>query len=745
MIKKLILKLIYRYILLISAIVANTPLSMAQDDVDTDYDRQMDSLVRVANILPNGAERLKVLERVCMGHNNVDTVEKYADIELDLAQRLDSQRLVISANMVKGWCHYNRYDYNTANTFYFKAMRIADSIGDKRGLALCFHSIANSMAMMSKYIEADNYDQKALKLFIEMNDSANISYIYRSLGLTCIDFNMYKTAMRHFNNALEIDLKQNRPVCIANDYLYIGTAERSEFNDTRIDSLIVGAKKHTMMALELMKKIDEDSDLIIAYENMMSILLEYAKTKTGDRRKELVDSSKLYYSKGIALAERIGLLDNSHDFRIIEARYAIEDGDFGSAYKKLKNIEKRLDADSAFVLFYIELYDVFAEYYKATGNYKQAFDYMNKAAKLRKDNFSLDYALKSNKSEVQNEFDKLRRDRELKDEEAKMLQDAQETRQRTVTWAAVGFIAIMLVFIWLTRRNLKRKHRLGRILELHNHEIEKQRDQLALVNQQIISSVNYAQKIQNSMMPTHQQMTDILGETLIIWKPLNIVSGDFYWATRCGKRKIVTIVDCTGHGVPGAFMSMLGMSTLCDIANTHEFQSGQLTAACILELMRTKVIEALHQNELSGMSLDGMDMALCIIDDETLTLQYAGAFRPLVVIRNGETIVTKADKMPIGYLSENAKAFRNNNLQMQKGDVVYLFSDGLTDQFGCNNRGKEAKFSTRRLVDILVDVHSKPFASQKAAIEKAISKWRTPSTQKHYPQTDDMILVGFRI
>ena len=148
---------------------------MAQDDVYTDYDRQMDSLVRVANSLPDGAERLKVLERVCMGHNNVDTVEKYADVELDLAQRLDSQRLVISANMVKGWCHYNRYNYNAANTFYFKAMRIADSIGYKRGLALCFHSIANSMAMMSKYIEADNYDQKALKLFIEMNDSANIS------------------------------------------------------------------------------------------------------------------------------------------------------------------------------------------------------------------------------------------------------------------------------------------------------------------------------------------------------------------------------------------------------------------------------------------------------------------------------------------------------------------------------------------------------------------------------------------
>ena len=735
---------IYKHILLISAIVANAAGSMAQDDADTNYDRQMDSLVLVANRLPDGAERLKVLERVCMGHNNVDTVEKYADVELNLAQRLDSQRLVVSANMVRGWCHYNRYNYNAANIFYFKAMRIADSIGDKRGLALCFHSIANSMAMMSRYIEADNYDQKALKLFIEMNDSANISYIYRSLGQTCIDFNMYKTAKRHFHNALEIDLKLNRPVSIANDYLYIGTAEHCEFNDTRIDSLIVSAKKYTAMALDLMKKIDEDADLIIAYENMMNIVFEYAKTQQGSRRRELIDSSKHYYNEGINLAKRIGLLEESHDFRIMEARYAIEDGKFDSAYKMLKTIEKQLDADSAFVLFYIDLYDVFTEYYKATGSYKQAFDYMNKASKLRKENFSLDYAIKSNKSEVQNEFDKLRHDRELKDEEAKVMREAEAARERLISWAVILFIVMVLVFIVLIKQNMKQKHRLGRILELHNREIEKQRDQLALINQQITSSISYAQKIQNSMMPAPKQMADILGDMLIIWKPLNIVSGDFYWATQCGKRKIVTVVDCTGHGVPGAFMSMLGMSTLCDIANTPEFQNGQLTAADILELMRAKVIEALHQNEQSGMSLDGMDMALCIIDDETLEMQYAGAFRPLVVIRNGEPIVTKADKMPIGYLSENVKPFRNNSLQMQKDDLVYIFSDGLTDQFGCNARGKEAKFSTKRLIDILVDVHAKPFAAQKASIEKTFSKWRS-SKQKHYPQTDDIILLGFRI
>jgi serine phosphatase RsbU (regulator of sigma subunit)/tetratricopeptide (TPR) repeat protein len=739
------LKNYYQHILLLISVLHLCITSTTAQDVFYSDDRYMDSVMRTANSLPDGNDRLKALEYIGLKHNNVDTVEKYANIELELAQKLDSQRLVISANMVIGWCYYVRYNYNAANTFYFRAMHVSDSIGDKHGLAICYHSIANSMAMMTQYIEADNYDQKALKLFIELKDSANISYIHRSLGQTCIDFGMYKAAKKHFSNALKIDLKRRNQANIANDYLYIGSAERSEYDDTRINNLIVRAKEHTLMAYNLLKSTNEQLDLLMSCQDMMSIMLKYAKTQSGHKRKELIDSSKIFYNEGINLAKKNGLLEDSHDFRIIEIQYAIEEKDYAKAGKMLKEVENKLQQDSAFMFFFIDLYDVFVEYYKAIGNYKKAYDYQCKAIKLRNENFNFSYAIKSNRSAVQNEFDQLRHERKLKDEEAKVKLKMQVSKQRIFGMVVIGVLLFALIFIILTRHNMKRKRRLGRILELHNHEIELQRDQLAKINQQITSDIIYAQKIQNSMMPTIQQITDILGETLIIWKPLNIVSGDFYWATQCGTKKLVTIVDCTGHGVPGAFMSMFGMSTLCDITNMPMFRSGMMSAADILELMRSKVVEALRQTEQNNMALDGMDMALCIIEEKTMEMQFAGAFRPLVVIRNGEVIRIKADKMPVGYLSETPKAFRNNTMTLYKDDCVYMFSDGISDQFGSNGNGKETKFSTRRLINILAENYAKPMSAQKVVIEKAIIKWRTPSTQKQYPQTDDILMIGFRI
>lgn len=733
-----------RLILITIVLGLTSVTAMAQGGEDA-YKRRLDSLLTLANTLDNEDSLLYVLHAISLTHNNVDSVEKYSIRELELAQKTDAPQMAASAYMTIAWCYYNRYDYNTANSFYFKAMHISDSIGDKRSKAIILHGIANSMAMMSRYIEADDYDQKALQLFIELNDSANISYIYRSLGQTCIDFNMYKTAKRHLLNALEIDLKQHNKANIANDYLYIGTAERSEFDDKKIDSLIVEAKEHSLKALALLKETGDETDLLLTYQDLMSIMLKYAQTQKGNRRVQLTDSSRYFYNEGVKLAKKNGLLESSYDFQIMEARFAIEDKNFNLAAKKLRETEAALDKDSAFVFFYIDLYDVFADLYKATGDYKQAYDYLCKAMKLRNDNFSLSYAIKSSKSEVQSEFDKLRHDRELKDAESRLKQQTQVLKQRIQIVVIVSMLTMVIVFVVMSRRNIKRRRRLGRILERHNQEIALQRDRLALINQQITSSISYAQKIQSSMMPTAKQMTEMFGEMLIIWEPLNIVSGDFYWGTRCGSRRLITVVDCTGHGVPGAFMSMLGMSTLCDIANTRQFQEGQLTAANILDLMRTKVIEALRQDSHSGMSLDGMDMALCIIDDNTLELQYAGAFRPLVIFRDGKPILLKADKMPVGYLNDATQPFKNNTLTLQKGDTAYMFSDGLTDQFGRNERGKETKFSTKRMIGILEEIHQKPFRAQKTAIEKAMTKWRTPSNQKQYPQTDDIIMVGFKI
>ena len=734
----------FRLIIITIALGLASATVRAQDGEDA-FNHRLDSLLTLANTLDNDDSLLTVLHTICMTHNNVDSVEKYSIRELKLADKLNAPQMAASACMTIGWCYYNRYDYNTANTYYFKAKDICDSIGDTKSLAICYHSLANSMAMMARYNDADSYDQLALKLFIELKDSNNISYIHRSLGQTCIDFGIYQTAKKHFSDALKIDMKRHNQSNIANDYLYIGAAERCEFDDTKSPELIVKAKEHTLLAYNLLKSTNEELDLLMACQDLMSVMLKSAKTETGLRRKQQIDSSKMFYNEGISLAKKNGFLDDSHDFRIIEIQYAIEEKEYAKAGKMLKEVEAKLQRDSAYVLFFVDLYDVFTEYYKAIGDYKKAYEYQCKAIKLKEENFSIDYAIKSNRSAVQTEFDNLRHERKMKDEKEKLLQEMQVSKQRIYAMVTIGGLVLLIAFILLTRHNMKRKRRLGRILELHNREIEKQRDQLAKINQQITADINYAQKIQNSMMPTQKQIASILGESFILWRPLNIVSGDFYWSTRCGNRILVTAVDCTGHGVPGAFMSMLGMSTLCDITNMQQFKDGSLSAADILELMRAKVVEALRQSEQSSMALDGMDMALCIIDEDTLELQYAGAFRPLVVIRSGEVIRIKADKMPVGFLSDTPQPCRNNILSLCKGDCVYLFSDGISDQFGSTGKSKETKFSTRRLIDILATNYAKQMEGQKAVIEKTIAKWRMPSNQKQYAQTDDILLIGFRI
>lgn len=733
-----------RIILLTIVLGLTSATAMAQDSEDA-FSRQLDSLLTLANTLDDEDSLLTVLHTISMTHNNVDSVEKYSKRELELAKKAGAPQMAASAYMALGWCYYNRYNYDTANTFYFKAIDICDSIGDKKSLAKCYHNLANSMAMMSHYNESDDYDRLALKLFVELNDSAYISYIYRSLGQTCIDFYRFKMAKEHLLKALEIDIKQDNKAGMADDYMHIGTAELREFCDKQTDSLIIMAKNHTVLAYSLLNSTNNELVLMIVCQNLMDIYFKYALTKEYPERQTLIDSSKYFFQQGFALAEKNGYLDDSHDFKMMKARYCIEEKDYNHAYRILNRADKEFQDDSAYIDFRIELYDVFAEYYSAIGQYKKAFEYQSKAKNLKKENFNIGYTLQAGQSNVQDEFDRMRQDQEIKSEQLKIMSKEQKFRQTITNISSGAALVILTIFITMSYNGMKRKRRLGGMLERHNKYIKKQRDELSATNNQIKASISYAQRIQYSMMPDKSEITNLFGDTLVMWQPLNTVSGDFYWATKIGNKKLLAVVDCTGHGVPGALMSMLGMSTLSDIVNSLRFRNAEPVASEILDHMRSRVIESLHQAERNTMALDGMDMALCILDEEKMTMQFAGAFRPLVIIRNGKTILHKGDKMPVSLLSIDDKPFHNNVIEMQHGDTVYLFSDGIQDQLGYNDKGKVGKFSTRRFLNILERTSKKSFDEQYRIIEDALEDWRSSQIEKPFTQTDDIILVGFRI
>ena len=328
-------------------------------------------------------------------------------------------------------------------------------------------------------------------------------------------------------------------------------------------------------------------------------------------------------------------------------------------------------------------------------------------------------------------------------------------------WWAIAIYVLLFValvrmyFVWRMRASKKEKERLEELvkerteeIELSKKKIEEQRDIAYKHRKEILDSISYAQKIQQAVLPSSQLADDILLEHFIFYRPRDIVSGDFYWMKKLNNFVAVVAADCTGHGVPGAFMSMLGSSFLNEIVTRRSLDS----AAQILNRLRAKVKKSLHQEGKEGEQKDGMDIALLIIDNETLELQYAGAYNPLYIIRpkagvnvvdenldvdsRFELIHLKADRQPIGiHLAE--KEFTNHKFQLENGDSLYSFSDGYVDQFG-GETGE--KFKTKRFKELLMSVQGKPMHEQKKVLEQAFVKWK-----RDLAQIDDVLVMGIKV
>ncbi len=251
-------------------------------------------------------------------------------------------------------------------------------------------------------------------------------------------------------------------------------------------------------------------------------------------------------------------------------------------------------------------------------------------------------------------------------------------------------------------------------------------------HREITSNITYASRIQNAILPTEENLQSVLKNYFIFWKPRDIVSGDFYWATKIGNYIILAVADCTGHGVSGGFLSMLGIAFLNEII----YRKNLVSASEILEEMRAKVKNLLKQTGNTHEAGDGIDMALCILDTEENILQFSGANLPLILIRNNELIEFHPTRNPLGiYLLE--RNFENHIIPLQKNDVIYLFSDGYVDQFGGENGDK---FMTRKFKNLLLSIHSFEMSEQKTILEKTLFEWMG----KH-KQIDDIFVLGFKI
>jgi serine phosphatase RsbU (regulator of sigma subunit) len=293
------------------------------------------------------------------------------------------------------------------------------------------------------------------------------------------------------------------------------------------------------------------------------------------------------------------------------------------------------------------------------------------------------------------------------------------------------------------RRKLETERELEEKVEERTSEVVKQKNKIEKQNQQrkelldnITASIRYAKKLQESILPSEAYMNSLLGEHFLYFKPKDIVSGDFYFVKERQNKVVVATVDCTGHGVPGAFMSLVGHNALNRAVN----ENPSLDPAAILKDLSRLSAKALNRTSESVNNRDGMDLALCVYDKANASLQYAGAFSPLYLVRGGDLSVHRPDKVVIGDADHLSKSYTTHNIQLEDGDMIYLFSDGYVDQFGGDD-GRKFMYGPFR--DMLIKVSALPVEAQLETVSGSFDKWRRTTLVAH-EQVDDILVMGIR-
>lgn len=711
-----------------------------------------DSLLLVARNLPDNAEKLETLNEICSIHPNVDTVEKYAQIELSLAKQLKLADYEASAHDYLSWASHCELDFMTAMSHRMEAIQIWDSLGRESDLAFSYMNYATTLMSIESYILANEYYQKSFEIYSRLGDSARMSRVCQYLGFLNIGNMAYDIADEYYNRALAINTRTGNRRGMIFDYSGLGYSALERFHNQENDTNLVLLQKAKLMMLESLRLADSIGDIsgqLNSLPKLSSIYISEAKLDS-QRNKQLLDSSLYYYRIGMKNVDEYG-----YDFAYIDLQsayinYLIQKKMYAKAYAAINETETEILRHDGGETNLPMLYQARINYYLAIGNYAEAYRYSNrqytdllrensknKQYKLMQTQFATEYTAKINRRMLDE------RERELTHKIKEM------TQLRIIIVTLVGLVLVSVLAVLFLISTIKRK-RTNAMLDAKNQQLAKAQQNLLeqnrlinSANRKIMSGIRYARHIQDVAMPSTDLLNSIFGDCMVIFRPRDVVSGDFYWATQIGRYKALAVADCTGHGVPGALLSILGISMLNDLVASSNMHAPEVSPARLLNSLRTKMRESLRQNVDDYTNQDGMDIALCIYDTQAQCLQYAGAFRPLLLVRRGELIQYEADRMPIGAHMNVDKPFTNNIIDIEDNDIVYLYTDGITDQF---NADEDAlKFTAPRLRELIMANHHLPFVQQRIAIETAIDEWRTsPQTGTMIHQTDDMLLVGVK-
>ena len=610
---------------------------------------------------------------------NYDQALKYFKLALTLRTKYKLYRGVAGSTRNIGIVYRLKADFPKALEYYLQALKIFDRINDFSGQASTSSSIGSLYYKQKNLDKALQYYIKALSLHKKSNSKPSIARALNNIGNVLSDQKKYKEAIKSFQNSLSIKESLEDSTGAAKVMVNLGYAYKE--------------KKELTLALKFFKeslRIFQNSKLLLYQTYPLQYIADiYASEKK-------VEKAKSYGIKALKIAKDLGAKERVMDINLSLSSVFELEGDFQESLK----------------------------YYRAHKMIQDSIFNVTKSKQV---------------ADMQTKYET-----DKKEQENKILKLEVKQRSNQIVAATIGAFLLLVLAVVLYRSN-RRKHKTNKVLlsqkqeiEIQTEEIMAQRDMLEQQHKDIRDSINYARKIQTAILPLKEEISAALPEHFLFYQPRDIVSGDFYWFAKIGiesPKYVMAISDCTGHGVPGAFMSMIGNDLLNDIVKARQI----LAPDVILDLLHEGVRKALHQE--TGENTDGMDISLCVIDPQQKTVSYAGANSPLVYVQNGELTRVAPNKTSIGgSKTKTHKGFMAHSISYQDAPVMcYLYSDGYRDQFG-GEKGK--KFMRPRFLELVFYISQMNMQDQRRQVEETITDWMK---QGGYDQMDDMLVMGFRL
>jgi len=601
----------------------------------------------------------------------------------------------------------------------------------------------------SDYIGAIEEFEKSLVIAKELNDMGQVAECYMYMGRCFQGMGNIPKALECYQKALgpAEQLKRNRLTTQIN--LFIG-ALYSEGVNAEL------GLKYLTKAAEIAVQLKDTSMIINSYTyiaNQHYYRKEYEKAL--EKYQQILSFNPKHGSKntyagvlgnmGNVYAD-MGQIEKGMDLQFQALKIFEEIGDkqgaticysaIGIDYLNLKQYDKALEyfnislpmaQEMQSLEDLIEIHFNLSRLYEEAKDYEKAYNNFKLYKKFNDSVYNGNNAQKITEMELNYQF-------ESKEKESKLLQELTNERFKRTVFAAVSVGLILLIIVFLIGRANRQRKRANEQLTISNNAIRIQKEELETHKKEITDSINYAKRIQESILPPESYWKDCLPDSFIFYRPKDIVSGDFYWIEQKGDTVCFAAVDCTGHGVPGALMSVVGFNLLTQAVN----EMNLTVPSEILKHLDHGVTKTLRQSEDGKGVKDGMDLSLCSLNLKTNELQYAGAYNSLYYVNNGVFKEIKSDKFPIGVnIDGKVDNYTNHSIQLKEGDCVYLFSDGYADQFG-GVKGK--KFKYNQLKELLHKNYLLPLEEQKEQLAKAFDTWKGG-----LEQVDDVVIIGVRI